>query len=67
MFFCGGSLLAEVVEVLALYVPIFLSELLPCCWCVTVKETLLLVVAALILLKIFSGNGWQLYGSGASL
>lgn len=25
--FCGGSLLAEVVEVLALYVPIFLSEL----------------------------------------
>lgn len=26
-FFGGGSLLAEVVEVLALYVPIFLSEL----------------------------------------
>lgn len=26
-FFCGGSLSAEVVEVLALYVPIVLSEL----------------------------------------
>lgn len=26
-FFCGGSLSAEVVEVLALYVPIFLSDL----------------------------------------